>query len=77
MNIPLTPAELTDKLSKEARTISLSRNRIERIAQQTLPPAVQEVVLAQRHLEDAFTRLQVAINKANNRPNFVIDEKEA
>ena len=62
---PLEAHVLAEKLEKERRTLALVRNRIERLARQSMPPIVQEVVLAQREAENARMRLGVALALVN------------
>jgi len=77
MNVPMTDAELIEKLEKERLTLSLSRKRVERLSQRTLPPNVQEIVIAQRAIEDARMRLGVALARIKGHDPWANEIKEA
>ena len=54
------PQSLEDRIKDERRILARCITRIKEIASEATPPAVQEIVLAQRAAEDARMRLGVA-----------------
>jgi hypothetical protein len=58
MQDPITYA--IDQMNMVREALAECREKVEVIAKDAKPPVVQEIILAQRHIEDARMRLGVA-----------------
>lgn len=54
---------LGEGIQVEIKETDRMSGTIEKMAKELAPPVVQEIVLAQRHVEDANNRLKRAYNK--------------